>query len=260
MPIEFACSGCQKVLRVPDDAAGKNAKCPQCGAVVPVPAASATFPTFNIDPAGSFPPAPPPPQSTTPGQNPFGAYVPPVTDNPFQAPAMDVGSPFARTGSPGSWYPADLGSRFVGALIDVLINTVAAIPGFILMFAIAASDGNGGGNGEALALGFYGLLFLSWLVVGAFQWYFIVRDGQTLGKKVAGTRIITMSGDLPGFGAGVGLRLWVPTVISMVPCVGPLFSLIDLIMVFPDPHRMLHDMIAGTIVVNASYDPRVRRD
>lgn len=110
-----------------------------------------------------------------------------------------------------------------------------------------------------MALGFYGLLFLGWLFVGAFQWYFIVRDGQTLGKKVAGTRIITMSGDLPGFGAGVGLRLWVPTVISMVPCVGPLFGLIDLIMVFPDPHRMLHDMIAGTIVVNASYDPRVRR-
>ena len=37
MPIEFRCSQCEKLLKTPDDSAGKHAKCPNCGSVVVVP-------------------------------------------------------------------------------------------------------------------------------------------------------------------------------------------------------------------------------
>lgn len=37
MPIEFRCVGCQKLLRTPDQAAGQQARCPECGAVMLVP-------------------------------------------------------------------------------------------------------------------------------------------------------------------------------------------------------------------------------
>ncbi len=37
MPIEFVCEGCQQRLRVPDDSAGKPAKCPNCGRILTVP-------------------------------------------------------------------------------------------------------------------------------------------------------------------------------------------------------------------------------
>jgi phage FluMu protein Com len=37
MPIEFRCSHCQKLLSTPEGSAGKQAKCPSCGAVVPIP-------------------------------------------------------------------------------------------------------------------------------------------------------------------------------------------------------------------------------
>lgn len=37
MPIAFNCT-CGKALRVPDETAGRRAKCPSCGAVVQVPA------------------------------------------------------------------------------------------------------------------------------------------------------------------------------------------------------------------------------
>lgn len=37
MPIAFNCT-CGKTLRVPDESAGRRAKCPACGAVVQVPA------------------------------------------------------------------------------------------------------------------------------------------------------------------------------------------------------------------------------
>ncbi len=39
MPISVNCSECGKSLKAPDTLAGKKAKCPQCGAVVPIPAA-----------------------------------------------------------------------------------------------------------------------------------------------------------------------------------------------------------------------------
>ena len=37
MPIEFRCSQCQKLLRTPDESIGKQARCPLCGTVQPVP-------------------------------------------------------------------------------------------------------------------------------------------------------------------------------------------------------------------------------
>jgi phage FluMu protein Com len=40
MPVEFRCTGCSKLLRTPDESAGKKAKCPQCGEIVDVPLAS----------------------------------------------------------------------------------------------------------------------------------------------------------------------------------------------------------------------------
>ena len=41
MPINFGCPGCGKTLRVGDENAGKLARCPDCGAVATIPAASA---------------------------------------------------------------------------------------------------------------------------------------------------------------------------------------------------------------------------
>ncbi|HUY91620.1 MAG TPA: DUF4190 domain-containing protein [Pirellulales bacterium] len=37
MPIEIACPQCQQMLRVPDEAAGKKARCPACQTIVDVP-------------------------------------------------------------------------------------------------------------------------------------------------------------------------------------------------------------------------------
>lgn len=39
MPIEITCTSCSKRLRVPDNAAGKRVKCPQCQTILSVPAA-----------------------------------------------------------------------------------------------------------------------------------------------------------------------------------------------------------------------------
>lgn len=51
MPIELICVTCRKRLRVPDAAAGRNARCPACGATVKVPAKPRT--PIQMDPAAA---------------------------------------------------------------------------------------------------------------------------------------------------------------------------------------------------------------
>ena len=75
MAIEFRCSQCGKLLRTDDGTTGRQAQCPECGAVSTVPPSS----TASSEPAAVSPFAP------QEGGNPFGA--PPAADaDPYQAP------------------------------------------------------------------------------------------------------------------------------------------------------------------------------
>jgi hypothetical protein len=81
MPIEFGCSGCRNQLRVADEHAGKDARCPQCGAINRVPDSASTFSARRSDETAkkdwAFGEAG---QSTAP--SPFGA----AAINPYAAP------------------------------------------------------------------------------------------------------------------------------------------------------------------------------
>src|SRR2546425_12640500 len=73
MAIEFSCPSCNQLLRVPDESAGKNAKCPKCSTVVQIPAGAAKQPLPSSDrpPSGTSQPAKPNPFSETVSANPY---------------------------------------------------------------------------------------------------------------------------------------------------------------------------------------------
>jgi hypothetical protein len=77
MPIRLSCPACDKPMQAPDAAAGKRVKCPNCQAVVAVPAASAA----PVAPAAALPP-PVPPRAAAPAAPPAPAPAP-AGDNPF---------------------------------------------------------------------------------------------------------------------------------------------------------------------------------
>lgn len=77
------------------------------------------------------------------------------------------------------------------------------------------------------------------------------RDGQTIGKRAAGTRVVLASGGRAPLWRLVFLR-WLPvTLLGTIPLFGfgVLFFLGDNAMVLRRDRRCLHDMIAGTIVL-----------
>lgn len=94
MPVEFSCSQCGKRLRVSDDAAGKQAKCPSCGAVQPVPVADSAPEAAQPSPVG---PSTGDKVSQFPAGNVPRSLKP--SDNPYAAPA-ESGLPLGGFGEP----------------------------------------------------------------------------------------------------------------------------------------------------------------
>ncbi len=80
------------------------------------------------------------------------------------------------------------------------------------------------------------------------NWVFL-RNGQTIGKRAMGIRIVDLNGAVLPVQRLLGLRYLPWWAASIVPFVGGLFVLIDALFIFRKDRRCIHDHIAGTKVV-----------
>jgi uncharacterized RDD family membrane protein YckC len=166
-----------------------------------------------------------------------------TTENPYSAPATDptVADPFN-----GQLQLATPSERFLGAFIDGLINMAIILPlGFFMgLYSTGAGDKPGGSIMLNVVLGLVGFA-----IFVAIHWTFLNSTGQTIGKKVAKTRIVTMAGEKPGMGDLVGKRYAFMNLIGIIPLVGSILPLVNVLFVFRKDRRCLHDLIGGTQVV-----------
>ena len=58
-------------------------------------------------------------------------------------------------------------------------------------------------------------------------------------------------GSQASFARIVGLRYFTTSVLAPIPVVGSIYGLVDVLLIFRDSRRCLHDNIADTIVVTA---------
>jgi uncharacterized RDD family membrane protein YckC len=90
------------------------------------------------------------------------------------------------------------------------------------------------------------LWFASSIALGIIQLILLSVRGQTLGKIAAGIRIVDFIDDTnPGFYRTVVLRVLVPLILWFMP----LFAVVDILFIFSEEHQCIHDLIAGTKVV-----------
>lgn len=138
--------------------------------------------------------------------------------------------------------------RLGGALLDGLIAMAISLP--VMMVAGVFQQIT---QGEQMTIGqrvfffFFGLaVFL--LING----YLLAKHGQTVGKKLVGTRIVGHAAEnLLSLRHVFGLRYVPISVITQIPIAGNLFALVDCLFIFRKDKRCIHDLIAGTKVVNA---------
>lgn len=110
-------------MRVADEHAGKRAKCPKCGAVIPVPA------------AGSPPPMP------APAETPFGGPAgPPVSTNPFADLPEPSQNPYAPPTSPYPVTPRFVPHRGGQILTFGIIGILCCMPFGIAAWVMGSTD------------------------------------------------------------------------------------------------------------------------
>ena len=89
-------------------------------------------------------------------------------------------------------------------------------------------------------------LGLYMIVVMIIQGVLLESRGQTVGKKMVNIQIVrSKDGKNGGFVNNILLRTLVNGLIALIP----LYFLVDILFIFSDTKRCLHDRIARTIVV-----------
>ena len=166
-------------------------------------------------------------------RNPYAPPTAEVRDAPH--PAADAGNLASRK------------LRFIGSIVDAVAQMVVGIPLFIFSGSWERVRAGEVSFDDTLLLTLGGMtVFL--LLNG----YLLATAGQTIGKRMVGTRIVNVSDErIPKFLTLVGARYGSTWLMSLIPGVGNLYGFVDVLLAFRDDRRCLHDLIAGTKVVNA---------
>lgn len=139
---------------------------------------------------------------------------------------------------------AGRGARLGAVMLDGVAGLCSCIPGIVIMFA-----GAGGRDTSLAMLGLF-LILVCALGVAIYQCVMLSTQGQTIGKRMLSLRIVRELDDgNPGFVQAVLVRAVVPGLITGIPGLGALFSLVDILFIFGDERRCIHDLMAGTKVV-----------
>lgn len=164
-------------------------------------------------------------------------------DNRYAPPGAPVGDPAQEVDQE----LATLGARFAGAFIDGVAAAIIVVP-YMTMSGYWESARTGNvGMSDLLEMALIGMLIFL-----ALHGYLLSRYGQTIGKRLVGTRIVSASdGTLLPLGKIFGLRMVPIQLGSLIPGIGNFVGLIDVVFIFRNDRRCLHDFIAGTKVVKA---------
>ena len=145
---------------------------------------------------------------------------------------------------------ASRGARLMAQFIDGLILIVPAVLiGIVAAFLIPALHIARDGPPSGLGLMVLQLTIGPALFV-ALNYGLLSREGQTIGKRAAGVRIVRSDGSRAGVGHLL-LRRYLPVaVLGAIPVVNVLTG-IDALCIFRSSRKCIHDDIADTIVVKA---------
>ena len=139
------------------------------------------------------------------------------------------------------WY------RLWGALIDGLIAMVIWLP---VLYLTDYWERALEGQLTLIETTISGILgFLLFILLHS---YLLAKNGQTIGKMVVGTKIVSVtSNEILPLGKVLLLRYLPISVVTQLPMVGQFFVLVDSLAIFSKEKRCVHDLIAGTKVIKA---------
>ena len=233
LPVAYRCSRCFQVRCSTVDQVGQAAKCELCGHENVVPEATED----RISQGKSFL------QQAEMGavnQINLNDSSPQMTSAEFLKQSREKS--IAKHGVGGRI--ASKTQRFLGALIDLIAMVFMFALGMFAAVTVAPLV-----PGEEPSAFFMAVLYGGPAILLLAQYAMTAMDGRTIGKYCLNTMVVNGSGDPPGFLRGVVMRSWVNIFLGIIP----FYGFADIIWIFTnESHRCLHDLVAGTTVVEAS--------
>lgn len=167
---------------------------------------------------------------------------------PLSLALPDFSASPANSSSPSTrWTLASLGSRFLAALVDggIVFGLIILMAVLLPLFAPTGKES----SPSPFFWVFLGLFILLILALAGVQIFMLVKYSQTIGKRVLGIRIYNHStGERADWVKTIVLRGIVNSIPSSIPLIGGIYALVDILFIFRQDRRCIHDLIAGTVV------------
>ena len=172
-------------------------------------------------------------------------------DNQYAPPKSAV----ADVGDEAAFNLASRSARLGAITLDGLIGFIAFAPAYVMNFAALAQQARGNPLLVWVALAKTGAWFyfgvLVALLVLAIDLTLLAGNGQTIGKKLLGIKVVRVDGSPATLFRVFFIRYVCNTFLTLIPLLGSLYSLVDCLMIFGEKRRTVHDYIADTIVIKA---------
>jgi uncharacterized RDD family membrane protein YckC len=147
------------------------------------------------------------------------------------------------------------GSRLAAVILDGILGFMCFIPAYTANFSMLVQQSRGNPMAVWINLaktgGWFYLGAAGALIVLAIDLVLLARNGQTIGKKLLGIKVVRVDGSPVSLFRVFFLRYVCNTFLTLIPAVGSLYSLVDSLMIFSETRRTVHDRIADTIVIKA---------
>ncbi|MBL7115343.1 MAG: RDD family protein [Kiritimatiellae bacterium] len=141
--------------------------------------------------------------------------------------------------------------RLVGAVIDSLIMIAALSPFVALSGIIETAKRKESLSTQTMVI--FALLGLALYVL--IHGHLLIKYGQTVGKRLVGTRIVDLQGQIPPLERIVFLRHYLFNIVGYIPYMGVAIQILNILYIFHPDRRCLHDRVTGTSVLDAGPAP-----
>lgn len=179
-----------------------------------------------------------------------------MASNPYQTPKTfePIGQCRIHDGELASRW-----KRFAGNLIDSFLVALAALPFYAgLLFTYMYINPEYVDQpvtvmSELVETAVFFVWFAVMFIV--INGYLLANRGQTVGKMLLKTKIVSDEGKLVPLSSLLLKRyVWV-WIMQLIPIVGRLGNLINALAIFRENKKCIHDDIAGTKVIDVSHEP-----
>ncbi len=167
-----------------------------------------------------------------------------MTENLYRTPESDPTLETDSTLETGSTL-ASRGSRFGASLLDGIFMALISVP---VIYFIEQSNMLNEISPDSF-------LFNVTLSVTGIMLFFVLNfkflkdNGQTIGKKIVGIKVVDLNGDKAMMKDHLLKRYLTFLLPSQIPVVGSIFQLVNVLCIFREDRRCIHDLAANTKVI-----------